>query len=105
MLWTSSFILVTGGMSLLALAIFYGLIDVCRFKRWAFFFQVIGMNSLTIYLLNGFIDFKYTSSRLFAGIYGHAPETWHVVWQALGALTLVWLFLYFFYRNKLFLKV
>ncbi|MGK0185981.1 MAG: putative acyltransferase [Verrucomicrobiales bacterium] len=104
-LWTSSFILLTGGMAFLALALFYGLIDVCGFKKWAFFFQVIGMNSLTIYLVNGLVDFKYTSARLFGGLYRHAPETWHDVWQASGALALVWLFLYFLYRNKLFLKV
>ena len=104
-LWTSSFILLTGGMAFLALALFYGLIDVLGFKKWAFFFQVIGMNSLTIYLLNGFVDFKHTSERLFGGLYSHAPEAWHVVWQALGALALVWLLLYFLYRHKLFLKV
>lgn len=104
-LWTSSFILLTGGMAYLFLALFYGLIDVCGFKKWAFSFQVIGLNSLTIYLLNGFIDFKHTFGRLFAGIYRHAPEPWHEVWQALGALALVWLVLYFLYRNKLFLKV
>ena len=104
-LWTSSFILLTGGMAFLALALFYGVIDVWGIRKWAFVFQVIGMNSLTIYLLNGFVDFKYTSERLFGGIYGQAPETWHVVWQGVGALVLVWLFLYFLYRNKLFLKV
>ena len=81
------------------------MIDVWGIRKWAFVFQVIGMNSLTIYLLNGFVDFKYTSERLFGGIYGQAPETWHVVWQGVGALVLVWLFLYFLYRNKLFLKV
>ena len=104
-LWTSSFILMTGGMAFLALALFYGLIDVCGCRKWAFFFQVIGMNSLTIYLVNGFVDFRFTSARLFGGIYRHAPEKWHVVWQSLGALALVWLFLYFLYRNRLFLKV
>ncbi|MEZ5324162.1 MAG: DUF5009 domain-containing protein [Verrucomicrobiales bacterium] len=104
-LWTSSFILLTGGMAFLSLALFYGVIDVWGFKKWSFVFQVIGMNSLTIYLLNGFVDFKYTSARLFGGIYGRAPEAWQSVWQSLGALVLVWLFLYFLHRNKLFLKV
>jgi predicted acyltransferase len=104
-LWTSSFILLTGGMAYLFLALFYGIIDVGGFRKWAFFFQVIGMNSLTIYLLNGFVDFKHSSARLFGGIYRQAPEAWHDVWQALGALALVWLMLYFLYRKKLFLKV
>lgn len=104
-LWSSSFILLTGGMAFLSLALFHGLIDIGGFRKWAFPFQVIGMNSLTIYLLNGFVDFRYTSERLFGGLYRQAPESWHVVWQTLGALVLVWLLLYFLYRNRLFLKV
>ena len=104
-LWTSSFILVTGGMAFLFLGLFYLLIDAWGFRKWACFFQVVGLNSLAIYLGYRFIDFSYTSRRLFEGIYRHAPEPWHDVWQTLGALALVWIFLYILYRNRLFLKV
>ncbi len=104
-LWTSSFILLTGGMAFLTLSLFFWIIDVLKYQRWAFFFKVIGMNSLTIYLAYRFIDFGATSRLLFAGIYAPVPEIWYEVFQALGALALVWLFLYFLYRNKLFLKI
>ena len=104
-LWSSSFILLTGGMAFLVLALFFWVIDVLHYQRWAFFFKVIGLNSLTIYLAYRFINFQYTSQLLFGGIYAPAPDRWHDVFQALGALGLVWLFLYFLYRNKLFLKV
>lgn len=104
-LWTSSFILMTGGMSFLLLGLFYLLIDVWGYQKWAFFFQVIGLNSLAIYLGYHFISFGSTSRLLFEGIYRYTPEPWHEVWQALGALALVWLFLHFLYRNRLFLKV
>lgn len=104
-LWTSSFILLTGGMAFLFLTLFYFLIDVLKFQKWAFFFKVIGLNSLTIYLAYRFIDFSTTSRLLFSGLYTSAPEQWHKVFQTLGALGLVWLFLYFLYRNRLFLKL
>ncbi|MEM8968785.1 MAG: DUF5009 domain-containing protein [Bacteroidota bacterium] len=104
-LWSSSFILLTGGMAFLLLGLFFWIIDVLDFQRWAFFFQVIGLNSLTIYLAYRFIDFHYTSQLLFGGLYAPASEAWQGVSQSLGALALVWLFLYFLYRNKLFLKV
>jgi predicted acyltransferase len=104
-LWSSSFILLTAGMAFLSLAFFYALIDVLGYRKWAFFFQVIGLNSLTIYLAYRFIDFNGTSRLLFEGIYRHSAEPWHEVWQAVGALGLVWIFLYFLYRNRLFLKV
>lgn len=104
-LWSSSFILLTGGMAFLFLALFYWVIDVLKFQKWAFFFRVIGLNSLTIYLAYRFINFNYSSRLLFSGLYAPAPEPWHEVFEALGALGLVWLFLYFLYRQKLFLKV
>ena len=104
-LWSSSFILLTGGMAFLSLALFYLVIDVWGYRKWAFFFQVIGLNSLVIYLGYRFIDFGSTSRLLFQGIYRYAPEPWHPVWQTLGALLLVWLLLYFLYRQRWFLKV
>lgn len=104
-LWSSSFIMLTGGMSLLAFALFYWIIDILKYRRWTFFFVVIGMNSLTIYLVNRFIDFGYTSKLLFEGFYAAAPEEWHPVFQSLGALVIVWLFLYVLYRRKIFIKI
>ena len=104
-LWTSSFILLTAGMSFLFLAGFYWVTDVKGFTKWAFFFKVIGMNSLLIYFAYRFINFYHTSRLAFEGIYGLAPEPWHEVFQAVGATVLVWIFLYIMYRNKIFLKV
>ena len=104
-LWTSSFILLTAGMSFLFLTLFYWIIDVLKYQKWAFFFQVIGLNSLTVYMAYRFIDFGETSKRLFSGLYAPTPEPWHEVFEALGAVAVVWLFLYFLYRNKIFVKI
>ena len=104
-LWTSSFILLTGGMALITLAIFFWIIDVLKYQKWTFFFKVIGMNSLVIYLAYRFINFSNTSKLLFSGLYSSAPEGWHRVFEAIGTLGLVWLLLYFLYRQKVFLKV
>lgn len=104
-LWSSSFIMLTSGMSFVMLGLFYWIIDVKGYQRWAFFFRVIGLNSLVIYLAVRFVDFNESSRLLFAGIYKHAPEPWHEVYNALGGFVLVWLFLYFLYRHKIFVKV
>ncbi len=104
-LWSSSFILLTAGMSFLALALFYWIIDIRGFQRWAYFFRVIGMNSLVMYLAYRFIDFDETSRLLFSGIYGHLAEPWHGVVNALGGLLIAWLFLYFLYKKRVFVKV
>lgn len=104
-LWSSSFIMLTSGMAFLILSLFYYVIDVLKFQSWAFFFQVIGMNSLTIYLAYHFIDFEHTSHALFAGLYAPLPEQFHDALEALGALILVWSMIYFLYRKKIFIKI
>ena len=104
-LWSSSFILLTSGMGFLTLLLFYVIIDVWKIRKWAFFFQVIGLNSLTIYFAYSFINFRFTSEKLFGGLYAPLDEEWHPVFQAFGALLLVWLFLYILYRLKIFVKV
>jgi predicted acyltransferase len=104
-LWTSSYILVSGGWALIFMTFFYWVIDVLKYQKWAFFFKVIGINSLATYLLYYFINFYYTSNLIFYGLYAPAPEKWHKVFEAIGALVLVWLTLYFMYRKKIFLKV
>lgn len=104
-LWSSSFIMLTGGMALLSFALFYWIIDVLHYQKWTFFFIVIGMNSLTIYMVYRFIDFGHTSELLFAGLYRDTPEQWHPVFESIGALVIVWLFLYFLYKRKIFIKI
>lgn len=104
-LWSSSFIMLTGGMSFLSMALFFWIIDILQYKKWTFFFTVIGMNSLTIYMAYRFIDFRYTSRLLFEGLYGFSAEKWHPVFESLGALGLVWILLYLLYRLKIFVKV
>ncbi len=104
-LWSSSFICLTAGMGFLVLALFYGIIDVLRYRRWTFFFKVIGMNSLTIYFAYSFIDFNYTSRKLWGGLMESLDPAWQSVFISLGAVILVWTMLYILYRNKLFIKI
>lgn len=103
-LWTSSFVLFAGGWSLLLLALFYWVIDVLGFRRWAFFFIVIGVNPITIYFLQRFVDFREIAGFFFGGLAEHVgPYTPLVL--PFGALLIRWLLLWFLYRHKIFFKV
>lgn len=104
-LWTSSFVLVCGGYSLACFAIFYWIIDVKGWSKWSFPLQVVGMNSITIYLAARVIDFYPTSKFFFGGFASLCPEHLGKVIIYLGILLLEWLLLYFLYRKKIFLKV
>jgi predicted acyltransferase len=104
-LWTSSFVCFAGGLSLLLFSLFYLIIDVWGYRKWAFFFTVIGMNSITIYMAQRMIRFSYTSDFLFKGAIGWFPETWMPFLSSCGYVAVCWLFLYVLYRQKIFLKV
>ncbi|MDR1332327.1 MAG: DUF5009 domain-containing protein [Tannerella sp.] len=104
-LWTSTFVCVVGGYSLLLFALFYYIIDVKGWSRWSFFFRIVGLNSITIYLAQRIIDFNRISGFFLSGIVRQCPEAWGHLISAAGYITVCWLFLYFLYRKNIFLKV
>lgn len=104
-LWTSPFVLQVGGISLMLLSVFYYIIDVLGYKKWAFFFKVIGMNSILIYMSGMFIDWGYTSKAFFGWMAQLAGKPFDIVLVVLSILIVKWLFLYFMYRKKIFLRV
>jgi len=104
-LWSSSFVFQTAACSTLLLALFYLVIDVWKFRGWAFFFVVIGMNPITIYMATGMINFWYTSEYFFGGIARLSGENWSQVILAASVVLIEWGFLYFLYRKKIFLRV
>jgi len=103
-LWTSSFVLIAGGWSLLLLALFYWIIDVKGYTRWAFFFTVIGVNAITIYLVSQLFDFGTVTTIFVHGFINKLGAIQPLFWAASVMMT-GWLFLYFLYRQKIFLKV
>lgn len=104
-MWTSSFILLTAGMGFLITAVFYLIIDVWHFKKWAFFFRVIGMNSIVIYLLYRFVDFNEMSKLIFSGLYAPVDPKFQPALEHLGGIILIWLVMYFLYKKKIFIKI
>ena len=105
---TSSFVIVTGGWSLLVLAASYWLIDMKGSRRWVIFFAVVGMNPLFIYLFAhvggaGFLE--HIIIPFSKGLFGWTGEvnlqiiTAFIVWMAMWSIT------WWMYRRKIFIKI
>ena len=103
-LWTSTFVLVAGGWSLLLLALFYTIIDVLKFRAWAFFFVVIGVNAITIYIATRIIPFDEIAHFFLGGVARYSGSFGPVI-LPIGTLAIEWLFLLHLYRNRIFLRV
>jgi predicted acyltransferase len=105
-IWTSSFVLVTAGWSLILLSVFYAIMDILGWKKWAFVFVLIGVNPLTLYLTQaGMINYDGTVNYFLGGILRIIGTPWGPFWFAAALLALKLGFLYILYRNKIFLRV
>ena len=103
-LWTSSFVLYAGGMSFLLLSLFYLVIDVWGYKKWSFIFVVIGMNAISVYVATHIFDFSIIGN-VFVGGFAKNLGNWNDFVQALAAIAVVWLILYWMYCKRTFIKI
>jgi predicted acyltransferase len=104
-LWTSSFVLITCGISTLLLACFYYLIDVKGYVKWAFFFIVFGVNSIAIYMMAHLFDFSLIGNIFVGGLGRYVPSNVQDFIQAVAAMLVMWLIMFWLYRKKTFIKV
>ena len=106
-LWTGSFVLLSGGLSLLLLALCYWVIDVRGWKRWSYFFAVIGSNAILVYMM----------TEIWGGIPGAISrplvrgfEQWlsgdpMELVKAVANMAFLWLILLHLHRQKIYLKI
>ena len=119
-LWTSSYVLFTGGLALQLLAICYWVIDIKGYRRWAWPFEVFGVNALALFVGTGLMvklmaliklprdDGTQISSQ--GWIFGKLFLTWASPINAslayAIAFILLWLFLmWLLYRKQIYIKV
>lgn len=105
---TSSFILVSGGWTILSLAFWYWFIDMKKQKNWSKFFVIVGMNPLFIYLFanlggSGFIEHMlHPFTGLFFGWTGNLSSE---ILTSLTVLAVLWYMCYWLYRKKIFIRI
>ena len=104
-LWTSTFVLVAGAYSLALFAAFYWIVDVKMWRGWTFPLRVVGMNAITIYMMQRIVDFRSVTKFFLGGLIDAVPDAFGKVVLAAGYFALCWLVLWFLYRKGTFLKV
>jgi predicted acyltransferase len=119
-LWTSSYVLFTGGLALQFLALCYWVIDINGYRRWAKPFEIFGVNAIALYVGAGLMAellgvIKVTGAdgskvSLGSWIYENLFASWaSPVNASLAfaiAFVLVWLgLMWILYRRKIFIKV
>ena len=104
LLWTSSFVLVAGGFSFFALALFYWLVDVRGWRRWAFPFRVIGMNPIVAYMIMMLVNLRSLGNIFVGGLLSRVGR-WDALLSEAAAFLVLWLILYWMYRTSSFVRI
>jgi heparan-alpha-glucosaminide N-acetyltransferase len=129
-IWTPSWAVYSSGWTFWMLAGFYLIIDVFGYRRWAFPFIVVGMNSIAIYcmfqLWSGWIartlKIHFDWGYQWLGTKIPSDSAWHSILQtdfgpdlfggiygpivqSVAVLAVLWLICLWMYRRGIFLKV
>ena len=119
-LWTSSYVLFTGGAAALVFGACYWLLDVKGWQRWAKPFVILGMNAITLYALSALLakililvkwqDADGGRESLQGWIYAHwfvplaSPKNSSLLF-ALSFLAVLYVALWGMYRKRWFLRL
>lgn len=118
-LWTSSYVVYTGGWALLVLALCYQLIEVRGLKRWGFPLEVMGLNAIFLFVGSGLLGRLLMKTPIGNSTDAISVKTW--IYQnwfsgwagdlngsllfAIANIILWWVILYGMYRRRWFLKI
>jgi heparan-alpha-glucosaminide N-acetyltransferase len=106
--WTPAWTIFSGGWCFLLLAAFCWVIEVKRYRAWAFPLIVIGLNSIAAYMIaHLFEDFFVSTFRTHLGPDAFAlfGAGWQPLVEGMAVLLGYWLILYWMYKRKLFLRI
>jgi predicted acyltransferase len=119
-LWTSSFVLFTGGFAMLALAVCYWIVDVRAWRAGTSPFLVFGTNAILAYALAALVS-EVSTDFEFADSHGHQSTLHGWLYQryfvphaspvnaslafAVFFVLVIFLLVWPFYRGKVFLRI
>jgi predicted acyltransferase len=107
-IWTPSWVLYSGGWCFFFLAAFYAVIDAARVSSWSYPLRVIGANSILAYIMahgwEGFIE-RSLQIHLGADIFERFGQAYEPLVAGLAVLAVYWLFLWWLYRQRIFIRI
>jgi predicted acyltransferase len=103
-IWTSSFVLFSGGICLFSVALFVLLVDHLKLTKGFTFFTVIGMNAIFAYCAAHLFDFRQIGNVVLGGLEKYTGN-WFGLISALGGFGVLYFILWQMYKRKIFIKI
>ncbi len=105
---TSTFVLASGGWSLIALGVCYWIIDIKKYQKGVLFFSVVGMNPLFIYLF-AHVGGAKLINKIFLpfsnALFGWTGELGAQIILSCIVLFTLWYICYWMYKKKIFIRI
>ncbi len=107
-IWTPAFALFSGGICFFSLAVLHAICDCWKLKAWVYPFMIFGSNSILAYVMSWTLEKPI--KELLIRCFGKRPflicgETWEPVLLGAAVLTLMWLILFWLYRQRIFVRI
>lgn len=105
---TSSYVIETGGLCFVALALAYWLVDMLKIQRVPKFFAIVGMNCLFIYLFDqvrGAAFLAHIAKPFTYALFFWTGEGGLAYANALATWFLLWYLCYWLYHRKILIKI
>lgn len=102
--WSSSFVMASSGVCFLLMALFYWIIDVKGWTKWAFPLKVIGMNAIVAYVVSHVIYFPKVADQILHGLEKYMGGYYQAVTVVGGFILLYWI-LWYMYKKGTFVKI
>lgn len=103
-LWNSSFVLFSSGICFLLLAVFYWIIDIKGYVKWAFPLKVIGINAITAYVISNVIDFPEIAKQVLFGFEQYLGSYYNA-FATIGGFGIIYLLLWYMDKNNTYIKI
>jgi predicted acyltransferase len=107
-IWTPSWTLFSGGWCLLFMAFFYALMDIRKWKSWAFPLMVVGANSIAAYcmahLFENFIE-QNLVIHFGKNIFLPLGEGYQPLVRGAFVLVITWAVLFWMRQRKIYLRI
>ena len=103
-IWTSSFVIFSSGISFVLLALFYWIVDVKGYTKWAYPFRVIGLNAIAAYVGSHVLNFSLIAKQIFFG-FEQFTGAYYDAFCDLAGFGILYFLLWYMHKNKTYIKV
>ena len=105
-IWTSSFVLFSGGICVLLLGLFYLIIDVWGLRKGTRWLIILGSNAIFGYVVwHLFGNNLVGMAEVFLRGTTRWIENWYDTLRYLGGFSIIYLLMWYMYKNRTFIKI